>query len=223
MNSSHKHLVSPRIYTPVKIDPLPLRHVSLLIVNSCCEQTGKRTDCIPADAEANILTCVQEQLDSLSRLRTFGLREGCSNRKSPKSLITLCNEAHIPVIVDPKGHRYSRYFGATVVTPNVAEANEAASNNEEDMTLEQVADHLQSGIGDGALLITRGPGGMTLFQHGSPAIHIPAQAPQYLRCYRRWRHRCGHPHANAVHRHGHGSAARLANFAAGIVVGKVGT
>lgn len=178
---------------------------------------------ILADTEANILTCVQEQLDSLHACILSDYAKGVLTENLLSALITLCNVAHIPVIVDPKGHRYSRYFGATVVTPNVAEANLAASNNEEDMTLEQVAEHLQSGIGDGALLITRGPGGMSLFQHGSPAIHIPAQA------------------RNIYDVTGAGdtvvavltlmlstgmdmeSAARLANFAAGIVVGKVGT
>src|SRR5205823_7756067 len=92
------------------------------------------------------------------------------------SLITLCRQASVPVIVDPKGHRYSRYRGATVVTPNQAEANRAAGNEEGLMTIEQVADRLQSEIGGGTLLITRGPQGMSLFVHGLPAVHIPAQA-----------------------------------------------
>lgn len=44
------------------------------------------------------------------------------------SLISSCKQANIPVIVDPKGYTYSRYCGATVVTPNLAEANLARGN-----------------------------------------------------------------------------------------------
>jgi D-beta-D-heptose 7-phosphate kinase/D-beta-D-heptose 1-phosphate adenosyltransferase len=162
-------------------------------------------------------------LDSLHACILSDYAKGVLTDNLLTALITLCNEAHIPVIVDPKGHRYSRYRGATVVTPNVAEANLAAGNEEGDMTLEQVADHLQGEIGDGALLITRGPRGMSLFQHGSPSTHIPAQA------------------RNIYDVTGAGdtvvavlalmlstgmdmeNAARFANHAAGIVVGKVGT
>ena len=178
---------------------------------------------IPAEAEANILTCFQERLDGLHACVLSDYAKGVLTDNLLSVLITLCNEAHIPIIVDPKGHRYSRYRGATVVTPNTAEANLAVGNDEGDMTLEQVVDHLQGEIGDGALLITRGPRGMSLFQHGSPATHIPAQA------------------RNIYDVTGAGdtvvavlalilstgmnmeNAARLANFAAGVVVGKVGT
>jgi len=178
---------------------------------------------IPPEAEANILTCVQERMDSLHACVLSDYAKGVLTDNLLSAVITTCNQAHIPVIVDPKGHRYSRYRGATVVTPNMAEASLAAGNEEGAMTFEQVADYLQGEIGVGALLITRGPQGMSLFQPGSLPTHIPAQA------------------RNIYDVTGAGdtvvavlalmlaagmdmeNAARLANYAAGVVVGKVGT
>ena len=80
-----------------------------------------------------------------------------------------------PVIVDPKSSDLLRYRGATVVTPNLKEAAAAAGspvNNTED--LEQAAAGLLSGIAPSALLVTRGGDGMSLFEPGNPAWHLPA-------------------------------------------------
>ncbi|MFL5627582.1 MAG: D-glycero-beta-D-manno-heptose-7-phosphate kinase [Ktedonobacteraceae bacterium] len=178
---------------------------------------------IPTQVEADMLNCVRERLDRLHACVLSDYAKGVLTEQLLHSLITLCKEADVPVIVDPKGHRYSRYRGATLVTPNTAEANLAAQNVEGSMTIEQVADRLQGEIGDGSLLITRGPQGMSLFMPGHQVTHIPAQA------------------RNIYDVTGAGDtvvavlalllaagmemleAARLANYAAGIVVGKVGT
>src|SRR5712691_4054548 len=76
---------------------------------------------ISAEAEANILTCFQERLDGLHACVLSDYAKGVLTDNLLSVLITLCNEAHIPIIVDPKGHRYFRYRGATVVTPNTTE------------------------------------------------------------------------------------------------------
>src|SRR5437016_3498776 len=120
---------------------------------------------IPAEAEANIFNCVQERLENLHACVLSDYAKGVLTDSLLSSLITLCSQANIPVIVDPKGHRYSRYRGATVVTPNTAEAYLAVGNEEGEMTLEQVANRLQAEIDNAALLITRGPQGMSLFLH----------------------------------------------------------
>ncbi len=178
---------------------------------------------IPTETEDDILTCVQDHLDTIHACVLSDYAKGVLTENLLHALITLCRQAGIPVIVDPKGPHYSRYRGATVVTPNTTEANLAAGNDGGDMTIAQVADRLQGEIGDGTLLITRGAEGMALFKQGTCAIHIPAQARTIYDVT------------------GAGDtvvavlalllsigmdmeeAARLANYAAGIVVGKVGT
>src|SRR6266566_2861957 len=178
---------------------------------------------IPPEAEANILTCVQERLDSLHACVLSDYAKGVLTDNLLSAVITTCNQAHIPVIVDPKGHRYSRYRGATVVTPNMTEASLAAGNEEGAMTFEQVADYLQGEIGDGALLITRGPQGMSLFQPGSPPTHIPAQARTIYDVTGAGDTVVAVLALMLAAGMDMENAARLANYAAGVVVGKVGT
>ncbi len=178
---------------------------------------------IPAEAEEHIIGWIQERLPSLHACVLSDYAKGMLTEKLISSVINLCKEANIPVIIDPKGHRYSRYSGATLVTPNLAEAHLAVEMEEEQLTLEEVADRLLGEIRGGALLITRGSRGMSLFRRDRPVLHIPAEARIIYDVT------------------GAGDtvvavlalllaldmememAAKLANYAAGIVVGKVGT
>jgi rfaE bifunctional protein kinase chain/domain len=70
------------------------------------------------------------------------------------------------VLVDPKGDDYSRYAGATVVTPNLAELREVVGSwkNEDELTAKAQA--LREQLGLQALLVTRGAEGMTLYEAG---------------------------------------------------------
>ena len=84
-----------------------------------------------------------------------------------------------PVLIDPKGKNYSKYRGATLLTPNRREAAEACNLEEghpdivEFAGRQLIADH-----GFGSVLITRGEEGMTLFQNGTEPIHFSALARQ---------------------------------------------
>jgi D-beta-D-heptose 7-phosphate kinase/D-beta-D-heptose 1-phosphate adenosyltransferase len=149
--------------------------------------------------------------------------KGMLTEKLISSVITLCKQANIPVIVDPKGHRFSRYRGATVVTPNLAEAHLAVEMEEEQLTLEEVADRLLGEIRDGALLITQGSKGMSLFRHGSPVLHIPAEARIIYDVTGAGDTVVAVLALLLAIGMDMETAARLANYAAGIVVGKVGT
>src|ERR1700676_1613169 len=131
---------------------------------------------IPAATEASILNCVRERLDGLHACILSDYGKGVLTDSLISAIITLCQQANIPVIVDPKGHRYSRYHDATAVTPNTKEANIAAENGDGRMSIDQVADCLLNEIGNGTLLITRGAQGMSLYTHSAPPVHIPAQA-----------------------------------------------
>ncbi len=178
---------------------------------------------IPPDAATDILQYVQEHLNTLHACVLSDYAKGVLTDSLIRSLIVMCREAHIPVIVDPKGLHYSRYRGATVVTPNTVEANLAADNNEGEMTLEQVADRLQSEIGDGSLIITRGPQGMSLFTAGSPPVHISAQARTIYDVTGAGDTTVAVLALLLASKADLLTSAQLANYAAGIVVGKVGT
>jgi D-glycero-beta-D-manno-heptose-7-phosphate kinase len=78
------------------------------------------------------------------------------------------------VLVDPKGDDYSKYVGATVMTPNRSELREVMGAWKDDRELEAKAQALRERLGLRALLVTLGADGMTLFQAGS-SRHEPAR------------------------------------------------
>lgn len=127
-----------------------------------------------------------------------------------------------PVLVDPKGDDWSRYRGATLVTPNRAEFREVAGRwrNEEEMAAK--AEALRTSLDLGALLVTRSEEGMSLFS-AEGALHIPTQAREIFDVSG-----AGDTViATLGTALGAGAsiadAVRIANKAAGIVVAKFGT
>ena len=80
-----------------------------------------------------------------------------------------------PVLIDPKGSDYSRYQGATVITPNRAELQEVVGAWQSEEQLLAKAQGLRSQLGLAGLLLTRSEEGMSLFED-SGASHVSAQA-----------------------------------------------
>jgi rfaE bifunctional protein kinase chain/domain len=83
-----------------------------------------------------------------------------------------------PVIVDPKGHDYIRYKGASLVKPNLQELEKFAGRPLADESdIASVGRRLAEEIG-GAVLVSRGAGGMTLFRAGMLPWYQPAAGPK---------------------------------------------
>jgi rfaE bifunctional protein kinase chain/domain len=78
------------------------------------------------------------------------------------------------VLVDPKGTDYSRYAGASVVTPNRSEIRQVVGAWQDESDLHQKAEALRVNLALQALLLTRSEEGMSLFQAGS-VEHVKAQ------------------------------------------------
>jgi len=92
-----------------------------------------------------------------------------------ESLIALARSAGIPVLVDPKGDDYSRYRGATLVTPNRSEMQQAVGRWNSEAELTDRAQRLRADLDLEALLMTRSEQGMTLFSDAG-RDHTDAQA-----------------------------------------------
>ncbi len=130
----------------------------------------------------------------------------------------------IPLLVDPKLPHLSLYRGADVVTPNLAEAARASGMQVSSLgELRTAGERLLRRLGCGSLLVTRGEHGMALFRPGKRPFEIPASAREVFdvtgagdtviaTLALAWA-----AGASEV------AAARLANHAAGIAVGKLGT
>jgi rfaE bifunctional protein kinase chain/domain len=81
-------------------------------------------------------------------------------------MIAMARRAGKPVLVDPKGDDYSRYEGATIVTPNQNELRQVVGTWKDEGDLERRAQALRRRLKLQALLLTRGERGMTLFLDG---------------------------------------------------------
>jgi rfaE bifunctional protein kinase chain/domain len=90
------------------------------------------------------------------------------------TMIREARRAGKQVLVDPKGDDYSRYSGATLVTPNLAELREVVGQWASEKDLVQRAQQLREKLGLEGLLLTRGEDGMTLFRRGR-ALHVKAE------------------------------------------------
>lgn len=136
--------------------------------------------------------------------------------------IDWARQADKPVLIDPKGGDYEKYAGATLLTPNRAELKEVTGAWRTEKELTEKAEQLRRHLGLRALLLTRSEEGMTLFREGEPH-HQPTQAREV--------YDVSGAGDTVIAGMGLGLAAgldlpeamQLANIAAGIVVGKLGT
>jgi D-glycero-beta-D-manno-heptose-7-phosphate kinase len=90
-------------------------------------------------------------------------------------MIRTARRAKKRVLIDPKGDDYTRYKGASIITPNTAELREVLGRWKDEKDLKSRAQRLLAKLGLEALLLTRGEDGMTLFQK-SRTTTIKAEA-----------------------------------------------
>ena len=141
-----------------------------------------------------------------------------------QGVIEGAREAGKPVIVDPKGHDYARYQGADLITPNLTELEGAThlpvTNDDEVIAAAQklIEDHDLS-----AVLATRSKDGMTLVAKDGEVTHLAAEAREVFDVSGAGDTVVATLGAAMCVEKDLARAAKLANIAAGIVVGKVGT
>lgn len=171
------------------------------------------------------VAALQQQVENqLDGVRVMILSDyGKGSLVNHQQLIRAARTRGVAVLADPKGTDFSIYRGATLLTPNLAEFEAVAGVcSDEQQLLERGLAMLQE-LELEALLITRGEQGMTLIRAGQPAIHLPAQAREVFDVTGAGDTvistlatalAAGEELPEAMH---------LANVAAGIVVGKLGT
>ena len=141
----------------------------------------------------------------------------------PQPLIQAAVEAGVPVLVDPKGTAFERYRGATLLTPNLHEFEAVAGPCTTEQALVENGERLMAELELGALLITRGEGGMTLLRPGAEEMHLPARAREVFDVTGAGDTVIAVLAAAVAAGSGLPEAVGLANVAASIVVGKLGT
>ncbi len=142
-----------------------------------------------------------------------------------QGLIALARSHGKPVIVDPKGVELAQYEGATVITPNKSEAGLATGmKTGSDADVAAAAQTLLTRLpGLGAVLVTRGPDGLSLVERGKDAVHVPSRARDVFDVSGAGDTVVAALALSLAAKGDLPSAARLSNIAAGIAVTKVGT
>lgn len=142
---------------------------------------------------------------------------------NPQRLISAARRAGVPVLVDPKGTDFDRYRGATLITPNLSEFEAVVGHCADDDTLVANARTLISDYDLQAVLVTRSEKGMTLVQRDCEPFHLPARAREVYDVTGAGDTVISVLASALAAGRSLEQATVLANTAAGIVVGKLGT
>ncbi len=138
-------------------------------------------------------------------------------------LIRLARAENKKIIIDPKGSDFSIYRGASLLTPNLSELEVIVGTCQSDEQLVEKAEKLRQELELDALLVTRSEKGMTLLQAGKTAVHLPTRARDVYDVTGAGDTVIATLAAGIAAGMDMVDAVKLANLAASVVVGKVGT
>ena len=143
--------------------------------------------------------------------------------ENPQPWIQSARARGLPVLIDPKGTDFSRYCGATLLTPNLDEFERVVGHcsSEEELVKRGIDLIVQCELE--ALLVTRGEGGMTLLRPGFGEFHLPARAREVFDVTGAGDTVISVLATAIAAGSDFPDAMGLANLAAGLVVGKLGT
>jgi len=179
---------------------------------------------IDQQAVDTLLNLLDEHVEDAAGVIISDYGKGIFNADTAQRIIRRCRAVNIPVFVDPKGHDWERYQGATCITPNTAEFHMVAPFGEYDeSTLEKQAKKIIEQLNLQNILMTRGARGMSLFSADRPAVHISTEAQEVFDVSGAGDTVIATLTAAFCSGMGMQQAASLANTAAGVVVGKIGT
>jgi D-beta-D-heptose 7-phosphate kinase/D-beta-D-heptose 1-phosphate adenosyltransferase len=176
------------------------------------------------EEEAGLIAAAREQMEGADGLVISDYDKGAITPRLLEELLPEARRRDLVVTVDPKRKPFSVYRPATLVTPNLSEAENAVGFSLRDEGgLLRGGRSLRDQLGSDGLLLTRGERGMSLFESGDRVTHIPATAREVFDVTG-----AGDTVvATAVLTLAAGGtlreAAELANRAAGIAIGKLGT
>ncbi len=182
-----------------------------------------KQDIAPA-TEDEILAKVSAALKGCAALVLSDYSKGALTHRVLRRSIALARRRKIPVLVDPKLKNFPAYRRVNLITPNTSEAEEVTHQPiEGPEDLERAAKLILSSLCCDGVLITRGEQGMSLYQQRKLAVHIGATAREVFDVTGAGDTVIATAAFVLAAGGTYKEAAALANQAAGIVVGKLGT
>jgi len=151
-------------------------------------------------------------------------QKGVVTRRLMKKVLDAARREGVPLLVDPKVRHFALYRGAAVVTPNQMEAEQATGVRIRDAAgLHEAGGKILKSLRCRAVLITRGEHGMALFEQDRKPVEIPTAARQVFDVTGAGDTVIASFALALAAGATLPEAAMLANYAAGVVVGKIGT
>ncbi|MBS3132452.1 D-glycero-beta-D-manno-heptose-7-phosphate kinase [Candidatus Woesearchaeota archaeon] len=180
---------------------------------------------LDAHIEDQIFAFIESRIDEIDAVIVSDYAKGTVTKGLMENLIELCNSKGKIIVIDPKPQHRDFYRGATLITPNHTEAHQMANffeennNNEE---IEGMGKKLMEYLGSN-VLITRGEKGMSLFEKNGKVTHIPTFAKEVYDIVGAGDTSVATLTLALAAGASFREAAMIANYAAGIVVAKIGT
>jgi D-beta-D-heptose 7-phosphate kinase/D-beta-D-heptose 1-phosphate adenosyltransferase len=210
-------LQSPKRTTSSKTRVLA-RHQQMLRIDR------ENTRAISPEEQSHLFDYIQIQLPYVQSVLLSDYLKGVLAPELLQQVFDACRQMQIPVIVDPKGTDFNRYRGATLLTPNLREAEAATGISINDMaSLRHAGSCLLQELQLDALVLTRSEEGMSLFASDGSIKHLPTEAHEVFDVSGAGDTVVAMIGVVLAAGGSLDDAARLANQAAGIVVGKLGT
>ena len=139
------------------------------------------------------------------------------------AMISLAKKNNTPCIVDPKGTDFTKYQGASLITPNWLEFETVAGHCKDEASILKQGEKLRQSLNLDALLVTRGEDGMSLIRNHKALFNLPTYAREVFDVTGAGDTVIGTLAASLAAGSDIENAVALANMAAGIVVRKLGT
>jgi D-beta-D-heptose 7-phosphate kinase/D-beta-D-heptose 1-phosphate adenosyltransferase len=184
----------------------------------------EQSDDIPDALEQQLLRRVRDALRGCRALILSDYQKGVVTPRLMKAVLSQARRRRLAVLVDPKVRNFALFRKVAVVTPNQLEAEQASG-----IRIRSTADLQAAGrrileqLGCAAVLVTRGEQGMSLFERGRRPLHIPTSAREVFDVTGAGDTVIATLGLALAAGARLAEAARLANHAAGVVVGKLGT
>ena len=133
---------------------------------------------LAADSDAKLVAQIEASAATAHALVISDYAKGVVTDAVIKACIATAKARGIPLVVDPKARDFSKYAGATIITPNVLELEVAAgvSTHNRDREIVEAGNALLGSVGGSSILVTRGAAGMTLLSPGREPLHLPTVA-----------------------------------------------
>ena len=140
-----------------------------------------------------------------------------------QSIIQAAKEANVPVLVDPKGADFSRYAGATMITPNLKEFELVAGQQDDDTAISACVNRIMNQYKIRHILVTLSERGMRLFSNDGSELHSPARSREVYDVSGAGDTVIAVMAMSLGASLNPADAMQIANSAAGVVVSKLGT